>query len=119
YAQIAQEQIELVRAESKSETVRAESRLTQLIERERTDRMSITDGAPSVGGVPTDIDARLNTLEDTVEVIKVGISDCLIRQKALADAVTSLFEPQPDSSAPQTLPPPKISSPIGGLAMPG
>jgi hypothetical protein len=118
YAQIAQEQIELVRAESKSETVRAESRLTQLIERERTDRMLVTGDAPSVGGVPSDIDARLNTLEETVEVIKVGISDCLIRQKALADAITSLFEPQPDNPAPQPLPPPTINSPIGGLALP-
>jgi|TARA_R110002110_G_scaffold161212_8_gene359940 hypothetical protein len=119
YAQIAQEQIELVRAESKSETVRAESRLTQLIERERTDRMSATGDAPGVGGLPTDIDARLNMLEEAVEVIKVGISDCLIRQTALADAITSQFEPQPNSSAPQTLPPPTINSPIGGLALPG
>jgi hypothetical protein len=119
YAQIAQEQIELVRAESKSETVRAESRLTQLIERERTDRMLVTGDAPGVGSVPTGIDARLNALEETVEVIKVGISDCLIRQKALADAITSLFEPQLDSSAPQILPPPTINSPIGGLALPG
>ena len=118
YAQIAQEQIELVRAESKSETVRAESRLTQLIERERTDRMLVAGDAPSVDGVPTDIDARLSTLEETVEVLKVGISDCLIRQQAMADAITSLFEPQPANPAPQTLPPPTITSPIGGLAMP-
>ncbi|WP_395159551.1 hypothetical protein [Ilumatobacter sp.] len=116
YAQIAQEQIELVRAESKSETKRAESRLTQLIERERTDRMSATSDAPSVGGAPTGIDARLNRLEESVEVLKVGISDCLIRQKALADAITSLFEPQPDTLAPQTFPPPTTDRPTGGLA---
>ena len=119
YAQIAQEQIELVRAESKSETVRAESRLTQLIERERTDRMLVTGDAPSFGGVPTDIDTRLNTLEETVEALKAGISECLIRQKALAEAMTSLFEPQPDSPTLQTLPPPTVNSPIGGLALPG
>jgi chromosome segregation ATPase len=118
YAQIAQEQIELARAESKSETVRTEGRLTQLIERERTDRISVTGDAPSVGGGPADIDARLNTLEETVEALKAGISDCLIRQKALADAMTSLFEPQPDSPAPQTLPPPTVNSPIRGFAMP-
>lgn len=119
YAQIAQEQIELARSESKSETERTESRLTQLIERERTDRMSVSGETPSVGGVTTDIDARLNLLEETVELIKVGISDCLSRQKALADAITALFEPQPYSQATQTLPPPTIDGPIGGLAMPG
>ncbi|MFT4773620.1 MAG: hypothetical protein ACI83Y_000818 [Candidatus Azotimanducaceae bacterium] len=119
YAQIAQEQIELVRAESKSETVRAESRLTQLIERERTDRISVSGDAPSVGSVPTDIAARLTTLEETVEVIKVGINDCLIRQKASADAITSLFGSPADSPAPQTLPPPTITSSIDGLALPG
>lgn len=119
YAQIAQEQIELARSESKSETVRTESRLTGLIERERTDRMSITGDAPSVASVPNGIDARLTTLEEAVEVIKIGISDCLSRQKALADAINTLFEPQPDAQAPQTLPPPTINSPIGGLAMPG
>jgi PleD family two-component response regulator len=125
YAQIAQEQIELVRAESKSETVQAESRLTQLIERERTDRISVTDDALSVGGVPsvarvpTDIGARLNTVEETVEVIKVGISDCLIRQKALADAITSLFEPQAGSTALHALPPPASTGSISGLALHG
>jgi len=118
YAQIAQEQIQLARAESKSETLQAESRLTQLIERERTDRMSANGDAPSVGGVPTDIEARLNTLEETVEVIKVGIRDCLVRQKALADAITSLFEPQPDTPAPQTFPPPTIDRPTCALATP-
>lgn len=118
YAQIAQEQIELARAESKSENVQAESRLTQLIERERSDRMSATSDAPSSGGMSTDIDARLNSLEETVEVIKIGVSDCLVRQKALADAITALFEPQPDTPAPQTFPPPTTDRPTGGLAMP-
>jgi multidrug efflux pump subunit AcrA (membrane-fusion protein) len=118
YAQIAQEQTELARAESKSETVRTESRLTALIERERTDRLSFTGGAPSVGPVPSDIDARLITLEETVEVIKLGISDCLSQQKALADAITTLFEPQHDGRSQQTFPPPTIISPIGGLALP-
>jgi hypothetical protein len=115
YAQIAQEQIELARAESKSETVRTESRLTGLIERERTDRLEVAGDAPSV---PSDINARLTTLEETVEMIKVGINDCLLRQKALADAITTLFEPQHDDPAPQTFPPPTINSPIGGLALP-
>jgi hypothetical protein len=115
YAQIAQEQIELARAESKSETVRTESRLTALIERERTDRLAVTGDAPSV---PSDIDTRLTTLEEAVEVIKVGINDCLSRQKALADAITTLFEPQHNGQAQQTFPPPTINGPIGGLALP-
>ena len=39
YAQIAQEQIELARAEAKASTERSEQRLTELIERERADRI--------------------------------------------------------------------------------
>ncbi len=112
YAQIAQEQIELARAESKSETVRTESRLTALIERERTDRISVT------GDVPSNIDARLTTLEEAVEVIKVGINDCLLRQRALADAITTLIEPRHDGPAEQAFPPPTINHPIDGLALP-
>jgi hypothetical protein len=119
YAQIAQEQTELARAESKSVTERTESRLTQLIERERVDRMSFTGGQPSVNDAPTDIGARLDFLEETVEVIRVGISDCLSRQKALADAITALFEPQSYGPPTKTLPPLTVDGPIGGLAMPG
>ena len=40
YAQIAQEQIELARAEAKASTERSEHRVTELIERERADRIS-------------------------------------------------------------------------------
>lgn len=112
YAQIAQEQVELVRAESKSENERSESRLTQLIERERSDRMVNTGQTPGTTGVSSDIEARLNTLEQSVEAIKVGVSDCLSRQKALADAITALFEPKA-----ATLPAPVLDGPIGGLAM--
>jgi hypothetical protein len=117
YAQIAHEQIELARAESKSVTERTESRLTQLIERERVDRMSFTGGEPSVDAAPTGLGARLDTLEETVDVMKAGISDCLSRQKALADAITTLFEPQSYGPVPQTLPPPTIGDYIVGQAM--
>jgi hypothetical protein len=95
--------------------VRTESRLTTLIECERNDRLAVTGG---VGSVPSDIDTRLTTLEETVEVIKLGINECLSRQKALADAITTLFEPQHNGRAQQTFPPPTINGPIGGLALP-
>lgn len=114
YAQIAQEQIELARAESKAETERAESRTTQLIERERADRLGSAMSGGHSTGVSSDVEARLNALEDAVDTIKVGINDCLSRQKALADAITALFEPKQ-----ATLPPPVADGPIGGLAMHG
>ncbi len=116
YAQIAQEQIELARAESRAENDRSESRLTQLIERERSERL----GMPTPGNEPgtsTDVEARLDSLEESVEAIKVGISDCLSRQKALADAITALFQPANAAPAPGALPPPSIDGPIGDLAL--
>ena len=119
YAQIAQEQIELARAESRCETERTESRLMQLIERERSERLGMaTPGidASSVGAA----DERLDDLEAAVEMMKVGISDCLSRQKALADAITALFQPAADAECAATLPPPpNIDGPIGGLALDG
>lgn len=111
YAQIAQEQIELVRAESHSGVERSERRLIQLIERERSDRMLTIGHAPSAP-VDADVASRLATLEDTLTQIKVVVADCLSRQKALADAITALFEPPA-----HTLPPPTIDGPVGGLSL--
>ena len=113
YAQIAQEQIELARAESQSTTVRSESRVIQLIESERADRIAATGGATTSATVSTAVDARLTALEEAVETIKVGINDCLSRQRALADAITSLFDP----SAVAPLPRPTTDGPIGGLSL--
>ena len=116
YAQIAQEQIELARAESRSENERSESRLTELIERERSERM----GLPAPGaepGVSSHAEQRLDSLEAAVEVIKVGIGDCLSRQKALADAITALFQPANASPVSATLPPPSMDGPIGDLSL--
>ncbi len=116
YAQIAQEQIELARAESRSENDRSQSRLTELIERERSERM----GMPTPGneaGDSSNVEERLNSLEAAVEVMKVGVSDCLSRQKALADAITALFQPGNASPASTTLPPPNIDGPIGDLSL--
>lgn len=114
YAQIAQEQIELARAESRAEVERAESRTTELIERERSDRLNGEGFVTGGTGVTTDVEARLEALEQAIDTIKVGINDCLSRQKALADAITALFEPKPTM-----LPPPVADGPIGGLAMHG
>ncbi|MBT5754403.1 MAG: hypothetical protein HOI41_05515 [Acidimicrobiaceae bacterium] len=113
YAQIAQEQIELARAESRADSERIESRVTQLIERERAERL----GTPTPGIEPNaaaDVKRRLNALEEAVDVIKVGIGDCLSRQKALADAITSLSQPTADTMT--TLPPPNTDGPIDDLA---
>ena len=50
YAQIAQEQVELARAESRAETERTERRLLELVERERSDRVEALSGqVPGVG----------------------------------------------------------------------
>ncbi len=114
YAQIAQEQIELARAESRAENERTEGRVIQLIERERGERL----GMPTPGIDPdaaTAVERRLDALEAAVEDIKVGISDCLSRQKALADAITSLFQPATGPAA--VLPPPNTAGPIGDLSL--
>ena len=110
YAQIAHEQIELVRAEARSEIERSETRVTQLIERERADRLVETGQVPGVGAASPDVEGRLATLEDAVVSIRDGINDCLARQKALADAITSLFEQRPVTRS-------AGDGPIGGLAL--
>ncbi|BAN00507.1 hypothetical protein [Ilumatobacter coccineus] len=142
YAQIAQEQIETARSEAKHATERTERRMTELIERERADRIEASGtAAPAAGSAWTapDVAARLDTLERSVAEIKHGLNECLARQKALADAITALFEPQTnaghaaesgthadatldgatDDSAPgdAILPPPASNEPIGGLSI--
>ncbi len=115
YAQIAQEQIELARSESRAENERSETRLTELIERERADRLGMptaTDGVTR----PVYVDQRLDALEAAVEEIRTGLADCLSRQKALADAITDLFQPT-TRRAPAQLPPPQTDGPIGGLSL--
>lgn len=114
YAQIAQEQVELARAESRAETERTERRLIELVERERADRVEALDGhTPSASGWNSpDIDNRLDALERSVAEIRDGLADCLARQKALADAITALFEPKL-----ATLPPPASAGPISDLSL--
>ncbi len=110
YAQIAQEQVELARSESAMAINRSESRMVELIERERHDRLdsSRSTAEPGQGhgwGSP-DVEARLTNLEAAVAEIRQGLSECLARQKALADAITALFEPVANPQASDTLPPP-------------
>jgi hypothetical protein len=91
YAQISQEQIELARSEAKAATERSEQRLTSLVERERADRISYFTGQAPAGSAP-DVTARLDALEHSVAQIRKGLDECLLRQKALADAITTMFE---------------------------
>ena len=99
YAQIAQEQVELARSEAKAATERSEQRMTELIERERADRLASSSGAPteaasSPGEASIDIEVsdRLNALDVAVTEIQAGLADCLQRQKELAEAITTMFE---------------------------
>jgi hypothetical protein len=100
YAQISQEQIELARSEAKAATERSEQRITSLVERERADRISSFTGQAPAGSAP-DVTARLDALEHSVAQIRKGLDECLLRQKALADAITTMFErlapPRPDA----------------------
>jgi hypothetical protein len=91
YAQISQEQIELARSEAKAATERSEQRITSLVERERSDRIASYTGRAPAGSTP-DLTARLDALEHSVAQIRKGLDDCLLRQKSLADAITTMFE---------------------------
>jgi hypothetical protein len=91
YAQIAQEQVEIARAEAKAHVERSEQRLTSLIERERADRLSGADPVPARGAVHEDF-SRLDLLEGAVSELRAGLDECIKRQRALADAITTMFE---------------------------
>jgi hypothetical protein len=110
YAQIAQEQIELARSEATATADRTEHRLTTLIERERTDR--VLAGTGGTGSLAPEVTARLDALESSVAEIKLGLEECMERQRALADAITTLLQ----RSKPR-LPlhdPPKAAQPLAG-----
>ncbi len=94
YAQIAQEQVELARSESKAATERSEQRLTSLIERERADRISSYTGeaAASSSAVAPDVTDRLDVLEQSIADIRTSLDSCVEHQQALAHAITSMFE---------------------------
>ena len=94
YAQIAQEQVEVARSEARATTERSEQRLTSLIERERADRISSFTGVAPGGSAP-DVTARLDALEHSVAQIRKGLDECLQRQKALAEAIATMFECMP------------------------
>ncbi len=94
YAQIAQEQVELARSEATATTDRSERRLTDLIERERNDRISSFTGRAPAGSAP-DVSARIDALEHSVAQLRKGLDECLHRQKALAEAIATMFESMP------------------------
>ena len=98
YAQIAQEQVEVARSEARALTERSEQRLTSLIEHERADRISSFTGVAPGGSAP-DVTARLDALERSVAQIRKGLDECLHRQKALAEAIATMFECMPRNTA--------------------
>lgn len=100
YAQIAQEQVELVRSEAQHSNERSEQRVIGLIERERADRM---DAAPGGGG-GVGVTARLDALDAQVAEIRDGLQQCLSNQKALADAITDLFASEVGAPSPAAAP---------------
>lgn len=98
YAQIAQEQVELARAEARAATERSEQRVTSLIERERADRITSHTGAAP--GSSPDITARLDALEHSVARIQKGLDESRQQQKDLARAISAMFDTLTASSPP-------------------
>ncbi len=92
YAQISQEQIELVRSESQHANERSEQRVVGLIERERADRIGTQPGG-------IDVTARLDALDAQMAEIRESLRECLLNQEALVDAIAVLFG-QSDAAAP-------------------
>ena len=105
YAQIAQEQVEMVRSEALHANERSEQKVIALVERERADRLADATGV-------IDVTARLDSLDAQIEEIRQGLQLCLSNQKALADAITDLFQPTcdiPSAPAPEATP---VAAPI-------
>ena len=104
YAQIAQEQVELARSEAKAATERSEQRMTELIERERADRLASASGvtqaeatseitsSPVEASTDIEVTDRLDALDVAIDEIRADLADCLQRQKELAEAITTMFE---------------------------
>ena len=83
-------QVELARAEARAATERSEQRVTSLIERERTDR--ITSYTGEAAGSSPDITARLDALEHSVARIQQGLDESRQQQKDLARAISAMFD---------------------------
>jgi hypothetical protein len=90
YAQIAQEQVELARAEARSQTEQSEQRVVSLIERERSDRIASLTGAPA--GTAPNLTARLDALEQSVAQLRRSLDCSRQQQRELALAITTMFE---------------------------
>jgi predicted phage tail protein len=123
YAQIAQEQVELARAEARAATERSEQRVTSLIERERADRLTSHAGTPP--GSSPDITARLDALEHSVARIQQGLDESRQQQKDLARAISAMFDtltassPSRSASVPApTAAPAPLAAPLPGPPAP-
>jgi hypothetical protein len=123
YAQIAQEQVELARAEAKASTERSEQRLTALIERERADRLEAAESGDSagtvvsIGSARSAMDDRLDALERSVAQVIVTLDGCFAQQLALAEAIDKLFQQQHGPHAPAALPPPVVADIVDDATM--
>ena len=100
YAQIAQEQVELARSESKAAIERSEQRVTSLLERERADRITAFTGEAPEGS--PDVASRLDALEHSVARIQKGLDDCRQQWKDVAHAITAMFDRLATPPAPPT-----------------
>jgi hypothetical protein len=68
-------------------------------------------GAGGTEHLAPEVTARLDALESSVAEIKLGLEECIERQRALADAITTLLQrskPRPP------LDPPKADRPLAG-----
>lgn len=90
YVQIAQEQVELARAEARAATERSEGRLISLLERERADRLAVAPNAST--GAAQGVTERLEALEQCVTHVTRGLDECRRQQLDLAVAITAMFE---------------------------
>jgi predicted amino acid-binding ACT domain protein len=112
YAQIAQEQIDLARAEAKAEADRTEHRLTKLIERERADRIAAIGSASGNEALQAEVRVnaeRLDALDAMVVEMSAALRDCIALQKHLAEAISEHFRTvaaTPPAAEPTTEPEP-------------
>ena len=87
----------MVRSEALHANERSEQKVIALVERERADRLADSTGV-------IDVTARLDSLDAQIEEIRQGLQLCLSNQKALADAITDLFQPTADMPSPSERP---------------
>lgn len=95
YAQIAQQAVELARAEARADLDREKATIVSLVERvreEQTDGGVVDDHAPSTSGVSSATLMRLQALEERLDVITSQFAQCLRSQEDLANSIAAMFE---------------------------